>query len=333
MPSLSSRIACLAALAGACPLLIASQPLEPVVEQRSPLQPTTAPRAQGVVPGQPSAADAIAGLGRRDLPTGQGALVREGTFLVERRAAIVRSRTGELIAVFGTTPESDPPMVLLPSQTLSGMESLLEGVSGQVIGELSGEVTIYQGRNYMLPTAYRLELAEQQQPSEQQPTEQQPTDQGMRDAPSDPLADPRVEALIRDLESGRARRPMERSAPTTAPTDALRGGSPSAGTTEPVAGPPEGTLIVRQRGRLDRLTGGRLAFVADGDLDQPPPPALVLMPNGRLQALDRLVETRGLELELELSGRVFRSDRTGLLLVSSFVVLPPERESEITPIQ
>lgn len=339
----------------------ADLPLQPVSgdpESSQPLQPTSRPQPRSVVPGQPSAADAVPGLGRRDL-AGGGGLIREGAFLVDRRTVIIEAPTGEFIAVFGTAPESDPPMVLLPGRTLSGIEQLMRASPSRISATISGEVTAYEGRNYLMPTLYRLETTDSAQPqtpeamadSRQRP-EDDPIDQaqsqeeeaaGVAPPNTDPTQDPRVEALIRDLESGRARAPIER--PTRgfdAPEDrrvngagrlGAAGGREMDAEAEQAGGMAEGTLVVRERGRLERQAGGRLAFVADGDLDSPPRPAMLLLPNGRLQALDRLVAQRGLAVEVRLSGRVYRSGQTVLLLVNSFSVVSPERESNLTPLQ
>jgi hypothetical protein len=88
----------------------------------------------------------------------QATAIREGTRLQNRRGVFTRDQqTGVWRFLF--TAESpaqlDPAMELLPCEALSAIESLAmrSALPGTVV--LSGKVTSFRGRNYLLPTAWR----------------------------------------------------------------------------------------------------------------------------------------------------------------------------------
>ncbi len=85
-------------------------------------------------------------------------LLPEGTRIVDRRGTIIRTAFGGFSIVFDAdaSGESDPPMMLLPCSLLSRLAEFA-GVSGRSEPVLiTGEVTIHGGRNYLLPTVFRV---------------------------------------------------------------------------------------------------------------------------------------------------------------------------------
>lgn len=94
-------------------------------------------------------------------PTDTGvpaATLREGTRLQNRRGAIVRDQnTGTWRFVFDAqgTDTVDPTMELLPCLLLERLErqAAVSDIPPSVL--ISGEVTSYRGRNYLLPTLWR----------------------------------------------------------------------------------------------------------------------------------------------------------------------------------
>lgn len=86
-------------------------------------------------------------------------LLREGSFLTDRRARLSRGSGGEWQAVFDADAagQADPPMTLQPCQNLQAMEAIVEGGSPNAVFSLSGQVFVYRGRNYLLPLIYRIE--------------------------------------------------------------------------------------------------------------------------------------------------------------------------------
>ncbi|MGQ0628161.1 MAG: hypothetical protein ACT4PL_08700 [Phycisphaerales bacterium] len=92
-----------------------------------------------------------------------GRLLREGSVLVSRRGRMVKTRAGEWAFVFDSdgTGKADVPMILQPCLRLAEMERIaLSGQSGTgtattaeaVTFTVSGQVFVYKGRNYLLPT-------------------------------------------------------------------------------------------------------------------------------------------------------------------------------------
>ena len=84
--------------------------------------------------------------------------VREGTVLLSRRGIIRRTGSGAFLFVFDADAEglADAPMTLLPCLLLQRLERRARLVGGAAVVLLSGRVYTYHGRNYLLPTVYRI---------------------------------------------------------------------------------------------------------------------------------------------------------------------------------
>lgn len=85
-------------------------------------------------------------------------LVPEATRLVDRRGKVRRTEGGGFMVVFDAdaSGESDPPMMLLPCRLLEGLARIAAGSGDDAAVLISGEVTIHAGRNFLLPTVYRI---------------------------------------------------------------------------------------------------------------------------------------------------------------------------------
>lgn len=162
--------------------------------------------------------------------------VREGMFLTARPGGLLRVSTGDWVFVPQDTGEGPKlrPMVILPSQTLTRLAAGAQALTGQAAGVVSGQVFVYRGREYLLPTAYRIiapeeinnvpngltpsepekSKAEEAKPTESEPAEtkadeggDKKTEQPSAEQPQPkPLPknlenDPSVEELVRDLEA------------------------------------------------------------------------------------------------------------------------------------
>lgn len=179
--------------------------------------------------------------------------VREGMFLTARPGGILRVSTGDWVFVPQDTGQGPKlrPMVILPSQTLTRLAAGAQVMTGTAAGVVSGQVFVYRGREYLLPTAYRIiapeeinRTADGQKPEatdapaeKDTPPEKDtsanaekpvpPTDASPRvgaenqpeakPLPKDLAGDPSVEELVRDLE---ARKTQPRAlTPRTGGTD------------------------------------------------------------------------------------------------------------------
>lgn len=108
-----------------------------------PLQPT-APRKPGV----------DQSTGPNALPPGapQLPVQREGTFIIDRIGRLLKASDGGWEFTFDADGEAlrDPPVKVLPNLKLMGMEESIEQLGGDVRFRISGSLTEYRGRNYIL---------------------------------------------------------------------------------------------------------------------------------------------------------------------------------------
>jgi hypothetical protein len=87
-------------------------------------------------------------------------LIPEGQTISRRRGRMIRLPAGEWAIAFDTGPQHetnlDRPLVLLPSQNLQRMQAWAGRFADTVPIEISGRVTQYRGRNFLIPTLYRI---------------------------------------------------------------------------------------------------------------------------------------------------------------------------------
>jgi len=123
---------------------------KPGVETARPTNPT----APGRAPNPPAAGAQRA----RIADPGKTRLLREGTFLVSRQGRVVRSAGGEWLFAFDSDTQglatNDPTMVIMPCEKLMGIERIAEKHGEDISYTMTGQVFVYNGRNYLLPTNY-----------------------------------------------------------------------------------------------------------------------------------------------------------------------------------
>lgn len=244
-----------------------------------------------------------------------GQLVREGSFLRNRRGRLVRGE-GAWVYVFDKDGQgnAEPPMVMLPCRRLREMQQALELRARTLTFQTTGQVFAYEGRNYFLPTFFGVIAAERIA----LPTE--------AEAAAPASRDPSGADLVREMSGGA--RP--------AVTPRANGGNGRADTSaEPMASLREGITIVSRRGRVVR-DAGQLSFVTDNDASTrgagKPEPALALMPCMNLEAIERIVDRRGDRAVLTMSGRIFAYEGRNHLL-PTFFVEEADREGNLIPAQ
>lgn len=285
------------------------------------VRPSIAPRATPAAPAR-SGVESIPGLKDANFLVGRAPLRAEGTFFVRQPGSMLRLHTGERVFIFArdAAGQSERPMVLLPSGTLARMERLAEE-RPETVFLLTGQVFVYRGLNYALPTAYAIApTGEAAAPAAPQAEAQAPADTGAIDS-----ADPAVEDLIRELEAQRVRpRTLERSAPTSS--------DPAPEISDAGVLVPEDEFIVRRRGRMVRLSGGEWAFVFESDADGDPTadPPMVLTPSLNLQRMESYAAKFGEAQTFEVSGRVLAYDGRNYLIPTMFRVQVP---SDLRPMQ
>jgi hypothetical protein len=106
--------------------------------------------------------DPAANAGAVDVTSGTGAVapnapavtvMRERSFIVDRTGRLVRSDDGQQWEFrFEADGKAlrDPPVIVLPNLTLMSMENEVGSTSRELRFRITGEVTEYRGRNYVL---------------------------------------------------------------------------------------------------------------------------------------------------------------------------------------
>ena len=112
-----------------------------------------------LVPGKPTPAPAAIA-GSAPGASSKAPLRREGQFVITRRGRMVRGSGGATnwMFVFDSDGEklSDPPMYLTPCLLLEDMENIAARQGDSAVFVLSGQVFVYRGANYLLPTLMKL---------------------------------------------------------------------------------------------------------------------------------------------------------------------------------
>lgn len=116
--------------------------LTPTPNRRGVMQDVSAADIRGVAPSLPEAQ-----------------LRREGEFVVNRVGRLVYGSESSLpLFAFAADSQANPeaPMVLMPCRMLEAMEKLVANNAGQSPAiTVTGQVFVYNGRNYLLPTLMR----------------------------------------------------------------------------------------------------------------------------------------------------------------------------------
>ncbi|MBY0309134.1 MAG: hypothetical protein K2Q09_10370, partial [Phycisphaerales bacterium] len=84
-------------------------------------------------------------------------LIRENTFITQRRGRMTRSMTNEWVFTMDADAKGargEPAMVLMPCLNLQNMEKAVERSGEGTSFTLSGTVYVYKGRNYLLPSMF-----------------------------------------------------------------------------------------------------------------------------------------------------------------------------------
>ncbi len=134
----------------------ATQPSKPVPADQllsqmlRPQNTSGQPLANGT---QPPAIDKTSGTGAIAPGAPAQTVIREGSYLVDRVGRMTRSADGQQLEfTFDVDGKAlkDPPMVLLPSLKLMAMETAVKGSTRDLRFRITGVITEYNSRNYVL---------------------------------------------------------------------------------------------------------------------------------------------------------------------------------------
>ncbi len=282
------------------------------------LYPADRPTIEPALP--PGSIDALlaAGLPALDPSGARPPLLPEGSFIVRTRGVLLMTDWGAHIFAFAPDESGSRmrPMVVLPGDTLGRMETAARSTgpinpasSGRVlvIGHflVTGQVTVYRGRNCLSPTSFSLA---DEVPSVSTPPAAQATTPPSQPA-RPPETDPEIDALITDLEA------LRTTPRPSAPIPDRRAWN--AGADESLI--PEGTAIARRKGRLVRSGRGEIAVAFDTGPEGREDPPLTLLPCAATEGLERAVVRYGDNTPFEFSGRVFTYQGRNYLLPLMYV--------------
>jgi hypothetical protein len=291
-----------------------------------PVEPDAAAPGQRVIPSVP-------GVDRLSFAMPNRKFRTEGAYVTRVAGYVTQIPSGEHVFVPDVPTDGTPadqPMLLMPCQRLSQIQSVAENAE-RVSMLLSGQAFVYRGRQYLLPSTFSLTSGTRA--AAKSDAAAQVSEAGATATPTTGGAssgsasgDPRVDDLIRDLESrSRGQRLL---APPVDTADAAQGQQAM----EQATLLPEGDLIMNRRGRLVRLSGsdGRFAMVFDNDPNSPGIGPLVILPCRVLETMEGLAMPRGDEATFRISGRVLVHEGRNYLLPT---LAQLERVGDLTPLQ
>jgi len=115
--------------------------LRPGAAMAQPLQPVERPPALDQTTGKPVAPN---------LP--MNSIMREGDLITDRVGRLTRGADGQFEFTFDSDGKAlqDPPVGVLPNIKLTLMENAVKSASRDLRFRISGQVTEYKGRNYIL---------------------------------------------------------------------------------------------------------------------------------------------------------------------------------------
>jgi hypothetical protein len=239
-------------------------------------------------------------------------LLREGSRLVGTRGQLEQDPdTGWWQYRIETVdPERpDQVMIMLPTTRLEQIVDVVQASDEPVRLELAGDVYVYRGRNFLLPT----QLAEIIEiPADERPPPGSVAGGGADPEPPEPDS---VDDIIRELAAAVGpiqRRPESRSRPVTDEEASLVGGT-----------------ILARRGKLERTHSGGWLFVFDADAEGHADPPLVVMPCLLLEHMERYISTNGRHAPLLLSGPIHRY--AGRRFVLPTVFREPRERTQLSP--
>ncbi len=249
---------------------------------------------------------------------------------------MVAGEGGALVYLFDADAEgqAEPPMILQPSIRLMEMRRLAESRKETITFSLSGQVFVYNRRNYLLPTAFTTVASESfQPPAPVAPagggggTGAQPgTVAGAREQ-----ADPQGADLLNEINQ-RDRARFDAPRPAAAPAGA--GNAAGGGVGSLLR---EGLTLVKRRGRVERsggAAGGSWIFLPDtgagneGSIDAP----LRLLPCMLLAEIERYAREGGERQVITLSGQVYTYDDRNYLIPTVYLI-ERDREGNLIPAQ
>jgi hypothetical protein len=143
--AVSASIVAAAAARQEAPPAAPEQTIDRLVGQQAPGRP--------IRPAESGQTDRTSGSGAVAPDAPPQALLREGTFLIDRTGRLARSADGqwwEFTFVADGQAMRDPPVRVLPNLKLMSMEDALTSTNRDLMFRVTGILTEYRGRNHIL---------------------------------------------------------------------------------------------------------------------------------------------------------------------------------------
>lgn len=282
-------------------------------------------------------------------------LAREGTFVSNARGQAVKGKTGRMFFVFDPdrAGRTLPPMVLLPNLNLATVERLVAHTPPGTRLGVTGQVTVYQGLNYLLATAPPVVLRVEEPAAAPPPPPPTPPTPATPSAPPTPAASPTEPGTPAPTPVADGAKPDAAPTPEARPTDEPSideivakldkaagrvaatapqrsntsiPGLGEAGRSEPEeagSGSAARALvapgaIAGRRGRIMRAADGAMVFVFDSGVDGGAPRPMVLLPCQNLTAVEQIAERAGEGATYTVSGEVMTYRGQNYLLLRSY---------------
>lgn len=319
----SAALAAWMSIAGASPLADASEPAPP--HAPAPAAPAPAPSSPAEQPATQSGAPAA----QASKPTRSRRVLREGSFLTNRRGRLVREGRDWVIEFDrDARGAAEPPMIVQPGQRLMEMQRLVESRAEALTFVVSGEVFVYRDRNYLLPLSFVVarghETLAKTEPADraEAPAPQPKSDAAPKTEPVARTGEPTPEDLLQRMEQASA---PERAAGRDRP----RPDEEQMEATHTPGLRREGEFLNLRKARITRTAGGEWRASLDNDpagepganqAAQSADVPLTLLGCQTLQRIESLAERSPNGLTITLSGQVFTYEGENFLLPTMFVV-------------
>jgi hypothetical protein len=256
---------------------------------------------------------------------GLAPLLREGSQIQSVRGVLSDhppSGTSRFTISPDASAAGDAPrheFIMLPNTHLSEMKQVVASMSDRhVTFQVTGEVYVYDGRNYLLVSfpprvvseqtlAARSDNDEVDDASDDQPERPRSAVEIMRELERDIGPVGRSPGLLRDRNRNREQR-------NHADVERLL---------------PENTSVQLRRGRISRDAGGAWQFIFDADASGRTDPPLTLMPCQLLHRIESYARRAGSNAPVLVSGRVYVYGGRNYLLPTVFQI--PRERSELKP--
>jgi hypothetical protein len=259
-------------------------------------------------------------------------VVREGTHFVGRTGQLNHTIDGQLaIFIFdndGAATKS-PPMLVLPNWNLLRMESVTV-TKGNVVNfqNVSGTVTEYKGRNYILidtaqttlagtvPAAPVVVPSPKIFPPPSQASASKPTTASVSGISSDQMMS---HLLAPRPLSGQ---PLPSVAATAPTSDASTGPAAVAPHAPVLKVLREGTHLINRIGRLNHSPDGQQAtFTFDSDSKTMQDPPIIIMPNLKLSSMESAIIGKAADVHFRVSGTVSEYKGRNYILLDKAVAI------------